>query len=64
MEPLTDVNVTKSSQALPELLDLALVNLLLLALVILVAALLLGVEAQVLQQDDLAAARAVDGVLD
>jgi len=64
MDPLTDVDVTKSSQALPELFNLALVNLLLLALVVLVAALLLGVEAQVLQKDDLTVLGAVDSVLD
>lgn len=63
MVPLTDVDITQSSQALPELLNLALVHLLLLALIVLVAALLLGVEAQVLQQDDLATASTVDGVL-
>jgi hypothetical protein len=63
MEPLTDVDVTKSSQALPELLDLALLNLLFLAFIVLVAALLLGVETQVLQKDDLTIASAIDGVL-
>lgn len=51
---LTDVDVTKSSQSLAELFDLLLVSLDLLALGILRAALLLGVETQVLKEDDLA----------
>ena len=60
---LTDVDVAQSGQALPELLDLALVDLLLLALIVLEATLLLGMEAQVLQEDDLTTASAVDGIL-
>jgi hypothetical protein len=61
---LTDVDVTKSSQSLAELRNLLLVNLDLLALLVLVAALLLGVEAQVLEENDLAVASAVHGLLD
>lgn len=61
---LTDVDITKSSQSLAELLNLGLVDLLLLALLILVAALLLGMEAQVLKQDNLAVLGAVHGLLD
>jgi hypothetical protein len=60
---LTDVDVTKSSQTLPELIHLGLVDLLLLALVILVAALLFGMEAQVLQEDDLSVASLVYSLL-
>lgn len=50
----TDVDVTEGSQALAEFIDLSLVGLDLLALGILGAALLLGVETQVLKQNDLA----------
>jgi hypothetical protein len=64
LQRLTDVDITKSSQALPELIHLRLVNLLLLALIILVAALLLRVEAQVLQQNDLSVTSLVDSLLD
>jgi hypothetical protein len=61
---LTDVNIAESSQSLAELLDLGLVGLDLVALGILGASLLLGVEAQVLEKNDLAAGRLVDGLLD
>lgn len=61
---LTDVDVTKRSQSLAELLNLSLINLLLLALLILEAALLLGVEAEVLKKDDLSVLGAVHGLLD
>jgi hypothetical protein len=61
---LTDVNITESSQSLAELLDLGLVGLDLVALGILGASLLLGVEAQVLEKNDLAAGGLVDGLLD
>jgi hypothetical protein len=61
---LTDVNVTKSGQALAELVDLGLVGLDLLALSILAAALLLSVETQVLEENDAAIGGAVDGLLD
>ena len=61
---LTDVNVTQSGQALAELLNGGLVGLDLLALGVLGGALLLGVETQVLKQDNLAASRLVDGLLD
>jgi hypothetical protein len=60
----TDVDITKSSQALPELIHLALINLLLLALIILEATLLLCMEAQVLQQNDLSITSLVHGLLD
>lgn len=61
---LTDVNVTKSGQALAELVDLSFVGLDLLALGILAAALLLGVETQVLEENDAAIGGAVDDLLD
>ena len=61
---LTDVDITKGSQSLAELLNLGLVNLLLLAILILVAALLFSVEAQVLKEDDLSVLGAVHGLLD
>ena len=60
----TDIDITQSSQSLAELSNLLLVDLDLLALGILVAALLLGVEAQVLQEDDLATRGLVDDLLD
>lgn len=59
----TDVDVTERSEALAELSNLLLVGLDLLALGILGAAFLLGVEAQVLQEDDLATGGLVDGLL-
>lgn len=59
----TDVDVTEGSQALAELLDIGLVGLDLLALGILGGALLLGVEAQVLEQNNLATGGLVDGLL-
>lgn len=59
----TDVDVTEGSEALTELVDLGLVGLDLLALGILGATLLLGVETQVLEQDNLATAGLVDNLL-
>lgn len=59
----TDVDVTQGSKALAELSDLLLISLDLLSLGILGAALLLGVETQVLQQDNLATGGLVDGLL-
>ena len=50
----TDVNVTEGSEALAERINIGLVGLDLLALGILGAALFLGVETQVLEQNDLA----------
>lgn len=61
---LTDVDISEGSQSLAELGDLLLVGLDLLALLILVATLLLGVETQVLQEDDLAARGFVDSLFD
>jgi len=61
---LTDVDVTKSSQALSELLDLSLIGLDLLSIGVLGASLLLGVETQVLQEDNLAAGGLVNNSLD
>lgn len=61
---LTDINISQSRQALPELIHLGLVRLDLLAILILVAALLLSMEPQVLQQDNLSIARLVNGLLD
>jgi len=61
---LTDVDVTKSGQALAELLNLGLVGLDLLALRVLAAALLLGVETQVLEENDTTVLGVVDGLLD
>lgn len=60
----TDVNVTKSGETLPELLNLSLVGLDLLALCILAAALLLGMESQVLEKYDATVGGAVDSLLD
>lgn len=61
---LTDVDITKSGQALSELLDLGLVGLGLVALLVLGAALLLNVEAEVLEEDDGASLGVVDNLLD
>lgn len=61
---LTDVDITQGSQSLAELGDLVLVGLDLLALGILGAALLLGVEAQVLKENDLTTGGLVDSLLD
>ncbi len=60
---LTDVDITKSGKSLTELSNLLLVGLDLVALLVLGATLLLGVEAQVLKKDDLAARGLVDGLL-
>lgn len=59
----TDVDVTEGSQALAELLDIGLIGLDLLAFGILGAALLLGVETQVLEENDLATGGLVNGLL-
>lgn len=59
----TNVNITKSSQALAELSNLGSVGLDLLALGILGATLLLGVETQVLKKDNLASGGLVNGLL-
>lgn len=61
---LTDVDITKSGQALSEFLDLGLVGLGLLTLLVLGAALLLNVEAEVLEEDDGASLGVVDNLLD
>jgi hypothetical protein len=61
---LTDIDISQLSQSLPELLHLLLIRLDLLALGILIAALLLGMEPQVLQQDNLSVARPVHRILD
>jgi hypothetical protein len=61
---LTDVDISKRSQALPELLNIGFVCLDLLALGILAAPLLFGVEPQVLEQNDLAILCIVDNLLD
>lgn len=63
-EERTDVDVAQGGQAFPELVDGGLVSLDLLALSVLGAALLLGVETQVLEQDDLAVVGLVDRLLD
>lgn len=60
---LTDVDIAKGSKSLTELSNLLLVGLDLVALFVLGATLLLGVEAQVLKKDDLAARGLVDGLL-
>ena len=60
----TDVDVTEGSQALAKLSNLLLVGLDLLALGVLGGTFLLGVEAQVLQEDDLATSGLVDSLLD
>ena len=59
--PLTDKDVSKCRQRFPEINNIALLNLDLLPILILVAALLLCMESQVFEQDDLAARRIVDG---
>lgn len=59
----TDVNVTEGSEALAERINIGLVGLDLLALGILGATLLLGVETQVLEQNDLAVRSLVHGLL-
>ena len=61
---LTDVDITKSGQALSELLDIGLVGLGLVAITVLGAALLLNVEAQVLEEDDGTVVGLVDDGLD
>jgi hypothetical protein len=61
---LTDVDVTESGKALAELLNLGLVGLDLLALGVLAAALLLGVETQVLEEDNATVLGVVDSLLD
>ncbi|KAJ6445317.1 hypothetical protein O9K51_00076 [Purpureocillium lavendulum] len=60
----TDVDVTEGGQALAELVDLGLVGLGLVAVLVLGAALLLDVEAQVLEENDGAAVGLVDNGLD
>lgn len=60
----TDVDVTQSSQSLPELCDLLLVGLDLVTLVILGAPFLFSVETQVLEENDLTTGSLVDGLLD
>lgn len=49
---LTDVDITKSSQALAELLNSGLISLSLVSILVLSAALLLNMEAQVLKQNN------------
>lgn len=61
---LTDIDISESGQTLPELIHLGLISLHLLALGILGAALLLGVESQVLEQDHLSVLCLVHGLLD
>jgi hypothetical protein len=63
-ENLTDINISQSRQALPELIHLGLIRLDLLAILILIAALLFSMEPQVLQQDDLSITRLVNRILD
>lgn len=60
---LTDVNITESSQALSEGLDGLWVSLDLLSVWALGASLLLGVEAQVLEQENLSVRTSVDSIL-
>lgn len=60
----TDEDITEGSEALAELLNLGLVSLGLVALLVLGGTLLLNVEAQVLEEDDLAVGGLVDEVLD
>lgn len=62
-EGVVDVHVAERGQALAELLDGALVGLDLVTVGVLAAALLLGVEAQVLEEHDAAVGGAVDGLL-
>lgn len=59
----TDVDVTQSGETLPELLNIGLVCLDLLALSVLAGTLLLGVEAQVLEENNAAVGDAVDSLL-
>jgi hypothetical protein len=61
---LTDEDITQCSQTLPELLNLGLVRLGLVAILVLGATLLLDVKSQVLEQHDLAVARLGDNGLD
>lgn len=61
---LTDVDIAKGSQAFPELSHLLLIGLGLVAVLVLGGALLLDVEAKVLQQHDAAALGLVDNGLD
>lgn len=58
----TDVDVTKSSQALAELLNIGLVGLDLFAIGVLGGTFLFGVETQVLEQNNLAPGGVVDGL--
>lgn len=62
-EGVVDVHVAESGEALAEALNSSLVGLDLVAVGILAAALLLGVEAQVLEEHDAAVSGAVDGLL-
>jgi hypothetical protein len=62
-EGVVDEDVAESGEALAELLDGGLVGLDLVAVGVLAAALLLGVEAQVLEEHDAAVGGAVDGLL-
>lgn len=59
----TDEDVTESGETLPKLLDISLVGLDLLALGVLAASLLFGVESQVLEQHNAAVGGRVDGLL-
>jgi hypothetical protein len=60
---LTDIDVSKSSQLLAERIDFCLIHLDLLALIVLVATLLLSMEAHVLEQNDSAVRRSIHCVL-
>lgn len=62
-ESVVDVDVAEGGEALAELLDGGLVGLDLVALSVLAAALLLGVEAQVFEEHDAAVGGLVDGLL-
>lgn len=62
-EGVVDVHVSESGEALAEALDSGLVGLDLVAVGVLAAALLLGVEAQVLEEHDAAVSGAIDGLL-
>lgn len=62
-EGVVDEDVAEGSEALAELLNISLVGLDLLSLGVLAAALLLGVEAQVLEEHDTAVGGLVDGLL-
>lgn len=61
---LTDVDVTKSGQALAESLNLSLVGLGLVALLVLGGTLLLNVESEVLEENDGAILSLADDLLD